>query len=115
MTPTPTGSDRPTARQLAYLKSLAARAGQTFAYPRTREEAGREIQRLKQTRPSSRVERDLERKQIADAIANGPDDAARVRDRGDRPATDQARPGRSAHDHADRHRDRPQRPMPNSA
>jgi hypothetical protein len=79
MTPTPTGSERSTPRQLAYLKALATRAGQTFAYPRTRADASREIERLKHTEPSGRVERAVEHKQIADAIADGPDDAARVR------------------------------------
>ena len=73
--------DRPTARQLAYLRSLANRAGQTFTYPRTRGQASREIQRLKQAEPSSRTERQMERKDIADAIANGPQDATRVTDR----------------------------------
>ena len=71
--------DRPSAKQLAYLRSLANRAGQTFTYPRTRGQASREIQRLKQAEPSSRTERQVERKEIADAIANGPEDAARVR------------------------------------
>ena len=71
--------DRPTPRQLAYLRSLAARAGQAFAFPRTRQQASREIERLRQAAPSSRTERSIERKEIADAIAHGPDDAARVR------------------------------------
>jgi hypothetical protein len=71
--------DRPTAKQLAYMRSLANRAGQTFTYPRTRGQASREIQRLKQAEPSSHTEREVERKEIADAIANGPGDAARVR------------------------------------
>jgi hypothetical protein len=71
---------RPTAKQLAYLRSLAHRTGQTFAYPRTAAQASREIRRLKNARPSSRIERAIERRQIADAIATGPDDAARVRD-----------------------------------
>jgi hypothetical protein len=70
---------RPTPRQLAYLRSLAARSGQTFAYPRTRLQASREIQRLKSETASSRTERSIEHKEIADAIAHGPDDAARVR------------------------------------
>ena len=48
MTSTPNLVDRPTRRQLAYLRSLATRTGQTFAYPRTRREASREIQRLEQ-------------------------------------------------------------------
>jgi hypothetical protein len=73
--------DRPTPKQLAYLRSLANRAGQTFTYPRTRGQASREIQRLKQAQPSSRIERQVERKAIADAIANGLQDAARVTDR----------------------------------
>ena len=43
--------DRPTRRQLAYLLSLAARAGQTFAYPRTRRRPAVKIQPLEQARP----------------------------------------------------------------
>jgi hypothetical protein len=73
------GDRRPTPRQLTYLKGLAERTGQTFTYLHTFAEARREIDRLKAVRPESRVERRLERKQIADAIARGPDDAARVR------------------------------------
>jgi hypothetical protein len=64
--------DRPTAKQLAY------RAGQTFAYPRTARQASGEIRRLRAQKPSRRVERVLERREIADAIARGPEDAARV-------------------------------------
>ena len=71
--------DRPTPKQLAYLRSLANRAGQTFAYPRTAAQASREIRRLKNAAPSSRTERALERQQIADAIATGPDGGARHR------------------------------------
>jgi hypothetical protein len=71
--------ERPTRKQLAYLRALALRAGQTFAYPRTARQASREIRRLKQALPSTRTERALERKDIADALASGPNDAARVR------------------------------------
>ena len=71
---------RPSAKQLAYLRALAHRAGQTFAYPRTAAQASAEIRRLKRAKPSSRTELAIERRQIADAIAAGPDDAARVRD-----------------------------------
>lgn len=56
MTPKP-----PSAKQLAYLKALANRNGQTFVYPKTSRAASREIQRLKTVRPSSRIERELER------------------------------------------------------
>jgi hypothetical protein len=79
MTSTPNLVDRPTPRQLAYLRSLATRTGQTFAYPRTRREASREIQQLEQAQASTRTERSIERKHIADAIASGPKDAAAVR------------------------------------
>jgi hypothetical protein len=78
MTSTPELVDRPTQRQLAYLRSLADRTGQTFAYPHTRGQASREIQRLKQAQASTRTERSIERNDIADAIARGPEDAAAV-------------------------------------
>jgi hypothetical protein len=70
---------RPTPKQLAYLRALANRTGQTFAYPRTAAQASREIRRLKSTPASSRTEVRIERKQIADAIAAGPADSAAVR------------------------------------
>ena len=38
----------PTAKQLAYLKALAARTATSFAYPHSRGEASREIERLRQ-------------------------------------------------------------------
>lgn len=72
--------DRPTRKQLVYLRALALRTGQTFANPRTAGQASREIRRLKNVQSSSRIERAIERKRIADATAAGPDDAARVRD-----------------------------------
>ena len=79
MTSTPKRVDRPTRRQLEYLRSLASRTGQTFAYPRTRGQASHEIQRLKRAQSSTRAERSIERKDIADSIARGPEDAATVR------------------------------------
>jgi len=60
MTPKP-----PSARQLNYLKALANRTGQTFTYPKTSRDASRQIQRLKTVRPSSRVEREFERHDLA--------------------------------------------------
>ena len=69
---------KPTARQLRYLRSLAQRTGQTFTYPHTAAEASREIDRLKRARPSSLAELEIER-EIADAVAVGERDAARVR------------------------------------
>jgi hypothetical protein len=69
---------RPSAKQLAYLRALADRTGQTFTYPRTARQASAEIRRLQTQERSGRVERAIERKQIADQIARGPADAARV-------------------------------------
>jgi hypothetical protein len=76
----PTVANKPTPRQLRYLRSLAERTGQTFTYPHTATEAGREIDRLKGVRPESRAERRIERKDIADQLATGPADSARVRE-----------------------------------
>ena len=45
-------SKPPTAKQLAYLRTLAERAGQTFISPGTRSEASAEIRRLRQVRTS---------------------------------------------------------------
>jgi hypothetical protein len=51
----------PTRRQLNYLKALAARTGQTFEWPRSSAAASRAIQRLKNVRPSTELERAIER------------------------------------------------------
>jgi hypothetical protein len=75
-----TSTGKPTSRQLSYLKSLADRTGQTFTYPQSSRQASAEINRLKHGQPSSRTERYVERKLIADQIATGPLDATRVRD-----------------------------------
>ena len=71
---------KPTTAQLSYIRSLANRAGQTFTYPTTHAEASAEIARLKAAPASSRMEVRIERKQIADQIAIGPEDAAKVRE-----------------------------------
>ncbi len=51
---------RPSVRQRAYLRALAQRTGQTFAWPATRSQASREIRRLSSAQPSSRAERYVE-------------------------------------------------------
>jgi hypothetical protein len=71
-------SKQPTTRQLAYLRALAERTGQTFASPRTSQEASAEIRRLKATPADSRLERRIERDEIADAISTGSQDSVRV-------------------------------------
>ena len=79
---------KPTAAQLNYLRTLASRTGQTFAYPATREQASAEIARLKAALRSSRLEVRIERKLIADQVATGPEDAARVREFDQNPRAD---------------------------
>jgi hypothetical protein len=71
-------SKPPTPEQLAYLRALAERTGQTFAVPRTRRDASAEIRRLKATPAESQLERRIERAEIADAITTGADDSCRV-------------------------------------
>ena len=57
----PETTNRPTAKQLAYLKALAVRTATTFTYPRTSSEASREIDRLRKRAPLSAQERSIER------------------------------------------------------
>ncbi len=67
--------DKPTSRQLNYLRALANRTGQTFTYPTTVAEASREIERLEQAQPATRLDNRLIDREIADAIACGDADA----------------------------------------
>lgn len=71
--------DKPTNKQLAYLRSLAAARGQTFQYPTTRGEASREIERLLKGEPDSRVERAIEREHARE-ITSDSLDATRIRE-----------------------------------
>lgn len=57
----PDEDPRPTRKQLAFLRALADRTGQTFVYPRTISQASAEIRRLKAANRSTRVERALDR------------------------------------------------------
>jgi hypothetical protein len=51
----------PSPRQLSYLKALAERTGQTFQWPHSSAAASSEIKRLKRTRPSTELERAIDR------------------------------------------------------
>ncbi len=73
-------SKPPTTKQLAYLRALAERTGQTFVTPRTSRDASAEIRRLKATPAESRLERRIERNLIADSVAVGRHDSVRVTD-----------------------------------
>jgi hypothetical protein len=71
---------KPTPKQLNYLRALAQRTGQTFAYPRTMEAASDEIDRLKGVKATPRTDRRRELREVQDDLATGRGDAARVRD-----------------------------------
>lgn len=77
--PQPHPSNRPTPKQISYLRDLALGRGQTFAYPETFEEADRQIKRLLKVKRTGRSDRRREARAVsADMAARG--DAARVRD-----------------------------------
>ena len=70
-------NDKPSAKQQAYLRSLAQKTGTTFTPPKTRSEASREIDRLKTLSSSPRHERQADRKAVEQAPRGGD---TRVRD-----------------------------------
>lgn len=74
------GSPKPTPNQLRYLRDLATKRGESFALPRTRADASREIDRLKSrpTTPRSDVRR--ESKAIRRDMSTCGADAARIRE-----------------------------------
>jgi hypothetical protein len=76
MTHTPPAHHRfipPSRRQLKYLRTLAIRTGQTFTPPTSMYDASQQVDRLKRTPASTRLEIELERRDIA------PENAARER------------------------------------
>ena len=73
----PMSSKPPTAKQLAYLKVLAERAGQTFATPRTSQDASAEIRRLKATPAESRARTEDRTQRDRRRDRQGPHDSVR--------------------------------------
>jgi hypothetical protein len=70
--------DKPSAKQLRYLRELASQRGQTFRYPATRRQASSEISRLKRIPARGYLaEFDEQRRFDHDP---GPQDATRIRD-----------------------------------
>jgi hypothetical protein len=63
-------NDKPSARQLRYLRALIDATGQTCAWPKTRSEASRAIARLKRAPTAPRIERDEDRRAVKDALAS---------------------------------------------
>jgi hypothetical protein len=73
----PNGPSKP---QLKLLKRLAEETGETFIWPRSPRAAGEEIERLLDTKPTSRTDRRRESAQLSDDLATKFGDAASVRD-----------------------------------
>ena len=57
-------SEPPTKPQLRELRRLAERTGQSFAYPATRAEASKQLQRLAKAAKSTAAERAIDRREI---------------------------------------------------
>ena len=72
-------SNKPSHRQLRYLRSLAMERGESFTPPRTKAQASAEIQRLKGRRATPRADVRRELRQISDDMAARRGDDARVR------------------------------------
>ncbi len=72
-------AEPPRPKQLRYLKDLALKRGESFTYPATKGEASAEIKRLLRRRPSSRIERAIERDQL-DRVGVSRGDATAVRE-----------------------------------
>jgi hypothetical protein len=64
-----TPHDKPTTRQLLYLRGLAELTGTTFTPPATRRQASQEIQRLKRRPRSARLERRGDRRSVSQGLA----------------------------------------------
>jgi len=72
-------SNKPTPKQLRYLRQLAERTATTFAIPTDIEDASAEITRLLKLTQSSRADRTREKRAVQRDLAERPDDATQVR------------------------------------
>jgi hypothetical protein len=61
--------DKPTPRQLRYLRQLAEQTGTTFTAPATRRQASQEIERLKRRPRSATQERRDDRRAVSRGLA----------------------------------------------
>jgi hypothetical protein len=75
----PHPTNLPTPRQQSYLRDLALGAGQSFAPPKSFEEADREIKRLLGVRRTSSADRRREKRAVQRDMAEHRGDAASVR------------------------------------
>jgi hypothetical protein len=76
--PTSGQPDKPTAKQLQTLRSLALSRGQTFSYPKTRAQASAEIRRLLRSRGQSALDREIEADELQRVSA--PREATAIRE-----------------------------------
>lgn len=60
---------KPSPEQMRLLRTLADQRGESFAYPQTEAEADTEIERLRERRPSDRVEQLVERRAVSRDMA----------------------------------------------
>jgi len=72
-------SNKPSPRQMRYLRDLAMQRGESFTPPRTKAQASAEIQRLKKRRPTPRADVRRELRQVSDDMATRRGDDAQVR------------------------------------
>lgn len=79
MTESQQDSNKPSAKQLRYIRDLANSRGETFIYPQTRTQASAEINRLKGRRKTSPSDRRRESSELSRELAAGTVDAAAVR------------------------------------
>ena len=63
--------NKPTAKQLRYLRALCEATGETTSWPQTRQEASRAIERLKKRPRSDADERQRDRREVKDLLARG--------------------------------------------
>jgi len=83
MKPTPsTGirSNKPSSKQLRYLRILAERTGSTFAMPQDIEDASAEITRLLKLTNTTSADRTREKRAVQHDLQTRPDDATAIRE-----------------------------------
>ncbi|MCW2980483.1 MAG: hypothetical protein JWO14_2210 [Solirubrobacterales bacterium] len=68
-TPQPHAEKEATPKQLRYLRDLALKTGQSFAYPRTAADASREIDRLRGARRTPTADRRRELRAVSREMA----------------------------------------------
>lgn len=71
---------KPTSKQIRYLKNLAMSTGESFTYPKTFEDADRQIRRLRRKKRTPAAERRRETEAVRRAMSEHRGDGASVRD-----------------------------------